>query len=66
MNIPQQVKSVIKPVSILAILALTFAVLVEIEKHHPQHIVYSLLLLILLVALIYINRTFIFPDLLII
>lgn len=51
---------------VILLLVLTATIIVEIEKQHPKHIVYGVLLLVLLLVLIYLNHTFVFPELLVI
>lgn len=50
----------------LLLIVLTATIIVEIEKQHPRHIFYGILLLILLLVLFYLNRMLIFPDILIV
>lgn len=49
----------------ILLVVLTATIIIEIEKQHPRHIFYGILLLILLLVLFYLNRMFIFPDILI-
>jgi hypothetical protein len=49
----------------ILVLVLTATIVIEIEKQHPRHIFYGILLLALLLVLLYINRTFIFPGVII-
>jgi hypothetical protein len=51
---------------IILLLVLTATIIVEIEKQHPKHIIYGVLLLVLLLVLIYLNHKFVFPELLVI
>jgi len=50
----------------LVLLVLTAMILVEVEVQHPRHIAYGVGLLVLMLVLLYINRTMILPELLIV
>lgn len=49
----------------IVLLALIFAIFIEIEKQHPKNVLYGILLLILIILLLYLNRAFLFSELLI-
>lgn len=47
--------------SILIVLALSLDTFIEIRRRHPMHIVYALLLWVLILGLLYIAGTYVFP-----
>jgi len=52
--------------AVIIVIALLLNIFIEIKKQHPRHIIYGVLLLILIAALAYVYRTFIFAELFII
>lgn len=46
----------------LIILALALDTFIEIRRHHPRHVVYAVFLWVLILALLYIGGTYIFPK----
>ncbi len=52
-------------IALLIVLALIFDIVVEIRRQHPLHVVYATLLLALIFVLLYVSRTYLFPELLI-